>query len=49
MSPKNRSSHQVEFDETFDIVVVGTGAAGFATALGAIDENLSALMIEGNE
>lgn len=31
---------------TYDVVVVGTGAAGFATALGAIDEGLSVLMLE---
>lgn len=36
----------MEFDTTFDVVVVGTGAAGFATALGAIDEGLSVLMLE---
>jgi 3-oxosteroid 1-dehydrogenase len=34
------------FDKAYDIVVVGTGAAGFSTALGAIDEGLSVLMLE---
>ncbi|MDQ7906265.1 FAD-binding protein [Phytohabitans sp. ZYX-F-186] len=34
------------FDKTYDVVVVGTGAAGFATALGAIDEGLSVVMLE---
>jgi len=34
------------FDETYDLVVVGTGAAGFATALGAVDEGLSVLLLE---
>lgn len=37
------------FDKTYDIVVVGTGAAGFATALGAVDEGLSVLMLESTE
>ena len=34
------------FDHTYDVVVVGTGGAGFATALGALDEGLSVLMVE---
>ncbi|WP_258236840.1 FAD-binding protein [Nocardioides campestrisoli] len=34
------------FDHTYDVVVVGTGAAGFATALAATDEGLSVLMVE---
>lgn len=34
------------FDHTYDVVVVGTGAAGFSTALGAVDEGLSVLMLE---
>jgi len=37
------------FAETVDVVVVGTGGAGFATALGAADEGLSALMIESTD
>lgn len=37
------------FDHSFDVVVVGTGAAGFATALGAIDEGLTVLMMESTE
>src|SRR5262249_6968346 len=38
--------YPVEFDKSYDVVIVGTGAAGFATALGAIDEGLSVLMLE---
>jgi 3-oxosteroid 1-dehydrogenase len=34
------------FDKTYDVVIVGTGAAGFATALGAVDEGLSVLLLE---
>ncbi|MGA3541036.1 FAD-binding protein [Micromonosporaceae bacterium DT194] len=34
------------FDKSYDVVVVGTGAAGFATALGAIDEGMSVLLLE---
>lgn len=34
------------FDESFDVVVVGSGAAGFATAMAAADEGLSVLIIE---
>ena len=33
---------------TYDVVVVGSGAAGFATALGAVDAGLSVLLIEGS-
>ncbi|GID93165.1 hypothetical protein Adi01nite_25770 [Amorphoplanes digitatis] len=36
----------VDFDREVDVLVVGTGAAGFATALGAIDDGLSVLMVE---
>ncbi|BCY08189.1 FAD-binding protein [Actinoplanes sp. L3-i22] len=36
------------FDHTYDVVVVGSGAAGFATALGAADEGLSVLIVEGS-
>ena len=39
----------VSFDHTFDVVVVGTGAAGFATAMGAADEGLSAVLLEGTD
>ncbi len=35
------------FDHTFDVVVVGSGGAGFATALGALDEGLSVVLLEG--
>ncbi|HEY5877385.1 MAG TPA: FAD-binding protein [Nakamurella sp.] len=34
------------FDESYDVVVVGSGAAGFATAMAAADEGLSVLIIE---
>ncbi|MDI1463341.1 FAD-binding protein [Catellatospora sp. KI3] len=36
----------VDFDREVDVLVVGTGAAGFATALGAVDEGLSVLLVE---
>ncbi|NBE80158.1 FAD-binding protein [Micromonospora rubida] len=36
------------FDHSYDVVVVGSGGAGFATALGAIDAGLSVLMIESS-
>lgn len=34
------------FDDTFDVVVIGTGGAGFATAMGAADEGLRCVMLE---
>lgn len=37
------------FDHTYDVVVVGTGGAGFATALGARDEGMSVLMVESTD
>jgi 3-oxosteroid 1-dehydrogenase len=37
------------FDHTYDVVVVGTGGAGFATALGAADEGLRVLMLESTD
>ncbi|VTR78226.1 FAD-binding protein [Cellulomonas hominis] len=37
------------FDHTYDVVVVGTGGAGFATALGAVDEGLSVLLLESTD
>lgn len=37
---------QVAFDHSYDVVVVGTGAAGLATAMGAADEGLSVLLVE---
>lgn len=42
-------SDQDRFEQSFDIIVVGTGAAGFATAMGAVDEGLSVLLVEGSE
>lgn len=36
-------------DETYDVVVVGSGAAAFSTALGAVDEGLSVVMIESTD
>jgi 3-oxosteroid 1-dehydrogenase len=37
------------FDTSYDVVVVGSGAAGLTTALGAIDEGLSVLVVESTE
>lgn len=37
------------FDHTFDVVVVGSGGAAFATALGALDEGLSVVLVEGTD
>ncbi|MFI2102636.1 FAD-dependent oxidoreductase [Isoptericola sp. NPDC019693] len=37
------------FDTSYDVVVVGSGAAGFATALGAVDAGLSVLVVESTE
>lgn len=34
------------FDHMFDVVVVGSGGAAMATALGAVDENLDVVMLE---
>lgn len=36
-------------DETYDVVVVGSGAAAFATALGAVDEALDVIMVESTD
>ncbi|MFI2753918.1 FAD-binding protein [Cellulomonas sp. P22] len=36
-------------DETYDVVVVGTGSAGFAAALGAADSGLTVLMVESTD
>lgn len=38
-----------QFEKEVDVVVVGSGGAGFATALGAIDEGLSVLILESGE
>ena len=38
-----------KFDYTFDVVVVGSGAAGMSTALGARDEGLSVLILESTD
>ena len=35
--------------DTYDVVVVGSGAAAFSTALGALDEGLSLIMVESTE
>ncbi|GHS87286.1 3-oxosteroid 1-dehydrogenase [Actinomycetota bacterium] len=37
------------FEQSYDVVVVGSGGAGFATALGAADEGLSVLMLESTD
>lgn len=36
-------------DQTYDVVVVGSGAAGLAAAMGAVDEGLSVLIVESTE
>ena len=43
MAPKSAQEH------IYDVVVVGTGAAGLATAMGAVDEGLSVLMVESTD
>ena len=35
-----------DMDQTFDVVVVGSGGAAMATALGAVDEGLDVVMLE---
>lgn len=37
------------FDHTFDVVVIGSGGAAFATAMGAADEGLSVVMLESTD
>jgi len=37
------------FDHEFDVVIIGSGAAALATALGAVDEGLSAVMLESSD
>ncbi|HET9128320.1 MAG TPA: FAD-binding protein [Propionibacteriaceae bacterium] len=37
------------FDHTFDVVVVGSGAAAFAAAIAAADRGLGVVMIEGSD
>ena len=39
----------LSFDHTFDVVVVGSGGAAMATALGAVDEKLDVVMLESTE
>ncbi|TIC83244.1 FAD-binding protein [Nocardioides sp. GY 10113] len=41
--------HDTTCDAQYDVVVVGSGAAGFATALGAVDEGLSVLILESTD
>ena len=38
-----------ESDHTYDVVVVGSGSAGFSTAMGAVDEGLSVLIVESTD
>lgn len=38
-----------QLDHSYDVVVVGSGGAAFATAMGAVDEGLSVLMVESTE
>lgn len=35
--------------DTYDVVVVGSGAAAFATAIGAAEEGLSVVMLESTD
>lgn len=37
------------FDHSFDVVVVGSGGAGFATAMGAVDSGLKVLILESTD
>lgn len=37
------------FDHAYDVVVVGSGAAAFATAMGAVDEGLRVVLLEGSD
>ena len=39
-------SESKSLDHSYDVVVVGTGAAGLATAMGASDEGLRVLLLE---
>ena len=48
MSEQTSGSAQT-FDESYDVVVVGSGGAAFATAMGAADEGLSVLMLESTD
>lgn len=47
MAHQPQSIHNAHSE--YDVVVVGSGAAGFACALGAIDEGLSVLMLESTD
>lgn len=38
-----------DFDHDFDVVVVGSGSAGLSTAMGAADEGLRVLILEGSD
>ena len=48
MSEQTSGSVQT-FDESYDVVVVGSGGAAFATAMGAADEGLGVLMLESTD
>lgn len=43
---ENGTGSGTGFDREFDVVVVGSGAAGMSTAMGALDEGLSVLILE---
>lgn len=43
------STKTTGYDYEYDVVVVGSGAAAFACALGAIDEGLSVVMLESTD
>ncbi|WP_052460544.1 FAD-binding protein [Microbacterium gorillae] len=49
MPPTSASASSSRPASAYDVVVVGSGAAAFATALGAIDEGLSVLMVESTD
>ena len=49
MADKTNPSIASGFDHSYDVVVIGTGAAGFATALGCVDEGMSVLLVEGSD
>lgn len=38
-----------KFDQSFDVVIIGSGSAGFATAMGAVDEGLRPVIIESTD
>jgi 3-oxosteroid 1-dehydrogenase len=43
------TSPATTFDHSYDVIVVGSGAAGMSTAMGAADEGLNVLILESAE